>query len=525
MIRAIEEFHNIFPRNSLVRRYIVAKYHITEEPFHFTCKQVLAYLRVECEKRSNGTWSKSDEAVHAIDSRKTDFHKELMTKLGEDSVKQRTIWIKKRDELQERMREGAQVSERDMKAIQFECGKRFKIRSCTRDKFHYKTGSVTYATTRSMKAAKDYCEMIPKGNLRDFCLFPRKYFIAPYAVETCEKLENRTEWQSECFERANGTWGVFEPTLTDAEYKDMVASEVDCDKELTYMYENMNKDEQAGWDRKNMRLKVLTDEIFLNKTMSQQDVERRQKFLCQTMESDVDIEECMIETRTIPTGKVTYATMRTKNILKDMCGIYPSSAIQCQRSCRFKIAMYKEPTPRICKNINTDWVKDCNKRTSGESQFIALPEITEKAKKIPVKPEIKSMSDKRFKLLRKEQKICHEAMANYKGDLGRALKYLKKMSKSIREGYYGLQLTDFDLERVKTVTCSGYTVEYQKIECENALEDRIRNGKVTYASHIAMLNMNRTCLLYEKVFKVPECKPFCDLSIEFYPFPIAETCT
>ena len=99
MIRAIEEFHNIFPRNSLVRRYVVAKYHITEEPFHFTCKRVLPYLQSECQKRSNGTWSKDDEAVHAIDSRKTDFHKDLMLKLGSASVKQKEIWIKKRDDL------------------------------------------------------------------------------------------------------------------------------------------------------------------------------------------------------------------------------------------------------------------------------------------------------------------------------------------------------------------------------------------------------------------------------------------
>ena len=47
---------------------------------------------------------------------------------------------------------------------------------------------------------------------------------------------------------------------------------------------------------------------------------------------------------------------------------------------------------------------------------------------------------------------------------------------------------------------------------------------MTYATHVATYRMKEVCLLYDKIFKVEVCKPFCDLSIEFYQFPIAETC-
>ena len=128
------------------------------------------------------------------------------------------------------------------------------------------------------------------------------------------------------------------------------------------------------------------------------------------MESDKDMDECMEETKKISKGKVTYATLLTKNILKDTCGIYPSSAIQCQRHCRFKITMFKEPTARICSNIKPEWVDDCKSRISGQ-KFVPLPEVTSEPQIIPEKPQIKSMSDKRFKLLVMHQKICYDALA------------------------------------------------------------------------------------------------------------------
>lgn len=85
---------------------------------------------------------------------------------------------------------------------------------------------MSFATSRSMKAAQELCQMIPKSdgkaNLRPFCEFPRKYFISVYN-ETCELLtDTKKVWQPECFERANGTWGNFEPTMTSDQYQSMI---------------------------------------------------------------------------------------------------------------------------------------------------------------------------------------------------------------------------------------------------------------------------------------------------------------
>ena len=65
MIRAIKDFHKIFPANTtLVRQYIEVKYKFKEEVDKKTCKYFetnLKYLFEECLKRANNTWSTSDE--------------------------------------------------------------------------------------------------------------------------------------------------------------------------------------------------------------------------------------------------------------------------------------------------------------------------------------------------------------------------------------------------------------------------------------------------------------------------------
>jgi len=68
------------------------------------------------------------------------------------------------------------------------------------------------------------------------------------------------------------------------------------------------------------------------------------------------------------------------------------------------------------------------------------------------------MSDKKFKLLRKHQKICYNALANYSGDLSMALSQMheNEVLKWTRNMYAGVQVTDFDLERLKIMTCSAY---------------------------------------------------------------------
>ena len=55
----------------------------------------------------------------------------------------------------------------------------------------------------------------------------------------------------------------------------MVTSEIDCQKELTYLYENMSELEKPGWKIREMRLKVLNIEIDTKIQMDQNDINRR----------------------------------------------------------------------------------------------------------------------------------------------------------------------------------------------------------------------------------------------------------
>jgi len=74
-----------------------------------------------------------------------------------------------------------------MKAIQHECLKRFKQRSCETDKFPYQKGEVTYSTKSAIHAREALCKEIPTKKLKKWCHFPRKYFRTPY-ISTCGKL-------------------------------------------------------------------------------------------------------------------------------------------------------------------------------------------------------------------------------------------------------------------------------------------------------------------------------------------------
>ena len=128
-----------------------------------------------------------------------------------------------------------------MSAIKHECSKRFKDRSCEIDIFPYQKGDVTYSTVSAINARAKLCEMIKPKKLKKWCHFPRKYFRTPY-TSTCRRL--RETWQPECYERANGTYGIFEPSHTNETYEEMFQSELDCEIEISNLISGMTDDEK-----------------------------------------------------------------------------------------------------------------------------------------------------------------------------------------------------------------------------------------------------------------------------------------
>jgi hypothetical protein len=83
--------------------------------------------------------------------------------------------------------------------------------------------------------------------------------------------------------------------------------------------------------------------------------------------------------------------------MKQMCRIYPSSATQCQRACRFKIQQYKEPDDKICSNVKEDWKPECKERADPKSNlFQDLPPVKDDPQRKPTVKVLERMSDEDF---------------------------------------------------------------------------------------------------------------------------------
>lgn len=116
-------------------------------------------------------------------------------------------------------------------------------------------------------------------------------------------------------------------------------------------------------------------------------------------------------------------------------------------------------------------------------------------------------------------------MHNYDGNMTHDLLEIQRvnLSRDISEMDRLIQLTEYDLVRMKSSTCSQFTDDSKKEECEKGLEN-ITLGIVSYATFKATRTMQKMCGLYETLFKMPDCTAFCKLSLKFYPEPNRQTC-